>query len=66
MTQFCFYICVGELGFWDVGMESRVCVCVCVCVCERERERERERWDSGVKSRKRGEGTEEADGREER
>ena len=41
-------------------------MCVCVCVCVRERERERERWDSGVKSRKRGEGTEEADGREER
>ena len=43
MTQICFYISVGELGFWDVGMESRVCVCVCVCVWERERERERER-----------------------
>ena len=50
-----------DSGMWGWRIEC-VCVCVCVCVCERERER----WDSGVKSRKRGEGTEEAVGREER
>ena len=53
------HLCWGG-GFWDVGMESSVCVCVCV------RERERESWGCGVKSRKRGEGTEEAGGREEK
>ena len=52
MTQFCFYICVGELGFWDVGMESRVCVCVCVRERERESARELGLWGKEQEERR--------------